>query len=62
MAGKRKRGNSWEYIFKRAGVLEKPLYLSFDDEEEGRPVRGQARRPCWNGESYPPSCARQIGP
>ncbi|ABM32254.1 site-specific integrase [Paracidovorax citrulli] len=35
MAGKRKRGNSWEYIFKRAGVLEKPLYLSFDDEEEG---------------------------
>ncbi len=35
MAGKRQRGNTWEYTFKRAGVLDKPLYLTFDDEEEG---------------------------
>lgn len=35
MAGKRKRANGWEYVFKRAGVLEKPLYLTFASEEEG---------------------------
>lgn len=36
MAGKRLRDNgSWEYVFKRAGLLPKPLYLTFDSEEEG---------------------------
>lgn len=35
MATKRKRGNSWHYIVKRAGVLPKPVYLSFDVEKEG---------------------------
>jgi integrase len=36
MAGKRKtRTGKFEYVFKRAGVLEKPLYLTFDDEVEG---------------------------
>lgn len=35
MAGKRRRANGWEYVFKRAGVLEKPLYLTFDTEAEG---------------------------
>lgn len=39
MAGKRKRANgTWEYVFKRAGVLEKPLYLSFAVESEGDAV------------------------
>lgn len=35
MAGKRKRANGWEYVFKRAGVLDKPLYMTFADEAEG---------------------------
>lgn len=35
MAGKRKRGESWEYIVKRKGVLPKPLTLTFRDEAEG---------------------------
>lgn len=35
MAGKRKRDNGWEYVFKRAGVLDKPLYMTFADEAEG---------------------------
>jgi len=36
MAGKRKRANgTWEFIFKRAGVLEKPLYFTFKVEAEG---------------------------
>lgn len=35
MASKRKRGNVWEYVVKKAGVLPKPLYLTFDSEEEG---------------------------
>lgn len=36
MAGKRQtRTGKWEYVFKRKGVLDKPLYLTFDDEEEG---------------------------
>lgn len=36
MAGKRLRANgTWEYVFKRAGVLDKPLYMTFDSEEEG---------------------------
>jgi integrase len=35
MAGKRQRANGWEYVFKRAGVLDKPLYMTFADEAEG---------------------------
>jgi len=35
MAGKRKRASGWEYVFKRAGLLEKPLYLTFPTEAEG---------------------------
>ncbi len=35
MASKRQRGDHWEYTFKRAGVLDKPLYLTFNSEEEG---------------------------
>lgn len=35
MASKRQRGEVWEYTFKRAGVLDKPLYLTFSTEEEG---------------------------
>lgn len=36
MAGKRKRKNgTFEYVFKRAGVLDRPLYFTFHDEAEG---------------------------
>lgn len=35
MAGKRQRLNGWEYVFKRAGVLDKPYYVTFANEEEG---------------------------
>lgn len=35
MASKRKRGDSWEFTVKRAGVLEKPLTLTFRNEAEG---------------------------
>ncbi len=35
MAGKRRRPKGWEYCFKRAGVLEKPVYLTFQTEAEG---------------------------
>lgn len=36
MAGKRKRANgTWEYVFKRTGVLPKPLYFTFATEAEG---------------------------
>lgn len=35
MASKRKRGEVWEYTVKRAGVLDKPVYLTFRDEAEG---------------------------
>lgn len=35
MASKRKKGNGWEYTVKRAGLLEKPLYINFSTEEEG---------------------------
>lgn len=36
MAGKRQtRSGRWEYVVKRAGLLPKPLYLSFDTEAEG---------------------------
>ena len=35
MAGKRQRSNGWEYVIKRAGLLDKPIYLTFADEKEG---------------------------
>jgi len=36
VAGKRQRANgTWEYVFKRVGVLEKPIYMTFPSEEEG---------------------------
>lgn len=36
MAGKRLRQNgTWEYVFKRKGVLDGPIYFTFDTEEEG---------------------------
>lgn len=36
MASKgRKKGNRWEFVVKKAGVLEKPLYLSFADHDQG---------------------------
>lgn len=35
MASKRKRGEVWEYTVKRAGLLPKPLYLTFASEAEG---------------------------
>lgn len=35
MPFKRQRGESWEYVIKRAGVLDKPLTLTFKTEEEG---------------------------
>jgi integrase len=36
MAGKRLRQNgTWEYIFKRKGLLPSPVYFTFDSEEEG---------------------------
>jgi integrase len=35
MATKRRRNDAWHYTIKRAGLLPKPLYLSFTDEAEG---------------------------
>ncbi len=35
MTFRRDRGSSWEFVFKRAGVLDKPLSLAFDTEEAG---------------------------
>ena len=35
MAMKRFKAGAWEYTFKRAGVLDKPLYLRFKSESEG---------------------------
>lgn len=35
MATKRKRGERWEYCVKRRNLLPKPVYLTFDTEEEG---------------------------
>lgn len=46
--GKRQRGDSWEYTIKKAGVLDKPLYLTFKNEQEGddyvRKLRAQLDR------------------
>ncbi|MBN7915823.1 site-specific integrase [Stenotrophomonas maltophilia] len=35
MATKRRRGDSWQYTIKRAGLLPQPVYLSFASEAEG---------------------------
>ena len=35
MATKLKRGKVWRYVIKRKVLLPKPIYLTFEDEEEG---------------------------
>ncbi|GAB4402773.1 MAG: hypothetical protein OHK0048_20900 [Rhodoferax sp.] len=35
MAHNRQRGDRWEYIVKKSGVLGKPLSLTFDSEAAG---------------------------
>ena len=36
MAGKKQFANgTWQYVFKKKGVLDKPLYLTFSTEAEG---------------------------
>jgi len=36
MAGKRRRSNgTWEYVFKKSGLLDKPIYMTFPSEVEG---------------------------
>lgn len=35
MATKRKRGKAWEFVVRRKKILPKPLYYTFDTEEEG---------------------------
>lgn len=35
MAHKRRKGEKWEFVIKRAGLLPKPLYLTFDTEQAG---------------------------
>jgi len=36
MAGKRRRSNgTWEYVFKKSGLLDKPIYMTFSSEVEG---------------------------
>jgi len=35
MATKRQRGRTWHYTVRRARLLDKPLYLTFDDPAEG---------------------------
>jgi len=35
MATKRQRNGAWAYTVRRAGLLPKPLYLTFDSEREG---------------------------
>lgn len=35
MATKRRRGSTWEFVVKRKGVLDRPVYFTFADEAEG---------------------------
>ena len=36
MAGKKQFPNgTWQYVFKKKGVLAKPIYLTFASEQEG---------------------------
>ena len=35
LATKRPRGNVWEFVVRRKKLLDKPLYLTFEDEAEG---------------------------
>lgn len=45
MAGKRKRSNgTWEYVFKRAGVLPAPVYMTFHSEAEGDAFAARAEK------------------
>ncbi len=36
MATQRKRGNTWHFVVRRKHLLPKPIYLTFDSEEEGK--------------------------
>ncbi len=36
MATFRQRGNKFEFIVRRKGLLPKPVYLYFDTQEEGK--------------------------
>lgn len=42
MATKRRRGNSWEYVFKRKGLLERPVYMTFDERAAGDAFEARA--------------------
>jgi len=35
VATKRRKNDSWEFVVKRSKILEKPIYLTFQDETEG---------------------------
>jgi len=51
MANKRQLSNgTWQYTFKRKGVLDKPLYMTFRDEAEGDSTLTGLKR-CWPGAS-----------
>lgn len=42
VAGSRQTtSGKWEFVIKRAGLLEKPIYLTFDTEEEGNEFCGR---------------------
>jgi len=36
MATQRKRGNTWHFVVRRKHLLPRPIYLTFDSEEEGK--------------------------
>lgn len=42
MATKRKRGSTWEYVFRRKGLMPKPKSFTFDSEKEGDRFAEQA--------------------
>lgn len=60
MAMKRKRGSTWHYTVKRAGVLPKPLNLSFPDEAEGDAYVARLEQLLDAG-IIPPEFAEQTG-
>jgi len=60
MAGKRLRQNgTWEYVFKRKGVLDGPIYFTFDSEEEGIVMRLKPN-PCWPKVLCPLRCLKAL--
>lgn len=60
MATKRKRGETFFYTVKRAGLLPKPLNLSFRDEQEGDTYVARLERLLDAG-IVPPEFAEQAG-